>query len=58
MKVWQPEPVKPRRAFNLHATERRATERILVAAVWLVRAAVLTKYLAGDVRARIRGDRP
>lgn len=54
--IWRPEPA-PRRSFDLHRAERRAQEFVFVAGLWAVRAYVLTKYRAGDVRKRLGGAR-
>lgn len=43
------------RSFDLYAAERRAGHVVLIAGIWLIRAYVLTKYRAGDVRRLIRG---
>ena len=45
------------RSFDIYAIERRAGHIALIAAIWVVRAAVLTRYRAGDVRGYIRGAR-
>lgn len=46
------------RQFSLHRAERRATQVVLIAGIWLVRAAVLSHYRAGDVRRRLTRRAP
>jgi glycine/D-amino acid oxidase-like deaminating enzyme len=43
-----------RHPFNLHTTERRATELAFVAALAAVRAGVLTHYTLNDLRTNLR----
>ena len=42
------------RSFDLHRTERRATEAAALIAIALIRAAVLTGYRARDTARTIR----